>query len=302
MGRGFVIFAPSFDEDTGGFIALHRLCDLLNGFGHRAWLWPEKKPLFDWKRPLATTREIVKWPLRQWLRPQSRYRTWPAFRTPIASRSRVRNAVVVYPEIIHGNPLRGRRVVRWLLHKPGFHAGTYDYGPSDRYFFYQKAFDDPVLNPDGDNLLRAVWLRDDVYRNVNAGPRQGTCHMLRKGKHRPIVHDVTSSTRVDGLSHAELAAVFNRVQTFISYDLYTMYSQYAALCGCDSIVVPEEGISKEQWYPDPADRYGVAYGFEDIAEARRTRSGLLQHMKEHELRANSSVNAFVAKCREYFPD
>ena len=80
-----------------------------------------------------------------------------------------------------------------------------------------------------------------------------------------------------------------------------MYSHFAALCGCDSIVVPVDGVSKEEWYPDPADRYGLAYGFDDVGEARRTRPLLLPHMKRQESEANDSVGAFIAKCERYFP-
>ena len=40
MTRRFIIYVPSFDENIGGNIALHRLCDLLNRQGETARLWP----------------------------------------------------------------------------------------------------------------------------------------------------------------------------------------------------------------------------------------------------------------------
>jgi hypothetical protein len=296
--RTVVVFAERFDEDSGGTIALHRLVDLLNRGGHRALLWPWNRPLADpsdWLRTLAR-----RW---RWHRIARRhpYRTGPGFIAPVATSQDLDGAIVVYPEVISGNPLRAQHVVRWLLHRPGFHTGTFEYGGDDRFFFYQRAFDDPTLNPDRDNQLRTIWVRDDVYRHLDTGPRVGNCYMLRKGVGRPLVHDLTDSVLVDGLSHVELAKVFNRVQTCISYDTYTMYSRFAALCGCDSVVVPEEGVSKEQWQPDPRDRYGLAYGFDDLDEARRTRPLLLPYLKERESAANQSVRSFVEKCEAYFP-
>jgi hypothetical protein len=297
-GSRFVIFAGAFDENIGGVIALHRLCDLLNREGCEAYLWPERLPLFDPRRPLSSG-----WKLLRYYRSRRRrtYRVWPGFRTPIARASHLRDAIVVYPEVVAGNPLRAAHVIRWLLHKPGFHTGSAHYGPHDRFFFYQKAFDDPSVNPDGDNLLKTVFVRDDVYRQSNFGERRGTCYILRKGSGREIVHDMADSQLVDGLSHEQLAEVFNRVTMCVSYDLYTMYSMFAALCGCASVVVPQEGISREQWYPDPRDRYGIAYGFDDVEHAQGTRHLLLPHLKAQESLANETVRAFVDKCARYFP-
>jgi len=300
MPRTFIVFADRFDENNGGVIALHRLCDVLNRDGQRAFLWPSRRPLYDPAHPFRSAWGFWRYYRRAWRKP---YRSAKGFIAPVAKPEDLQGAIVVYPEIVFGNPLRAQHVVRWLLHKPGFHKGSYDYGPDDRYFFYQKAFDDPALNPDGDNLLKTVYLRDDIYRQTNVGPRKGSAYILRKGKDRTIVHDLADSELVDKLSHSELAAVCNRVERCISYDLYTMYSQFAALCGCLSIVVPAEGVTKEQWYPDPRDRYGVAYGFDEaeIAEARRTQPLLLVHLKAQESAANETVRAFVAKCEGYFP-
>ena len=294
----FIVFAGSFNENIGGVIALHRLCDLLNREGLEAYLWPERRPAFDRSRPVRSLWLLFKHYRR---RRNRAYATWPAFRTPVASASDLPGAIVIYPETIDGNPLHAQNVVRWLLHKPGFHTGRVQYGPDDRYFFYQQAFNDPALNPDVDNLLKTVYVRDDIYRQVNFGERHGTCYIMRKGRGRRIVHDLQDSVLVDDLSHTELAAVFNRVKMCVSYDPYTMYSSFAAMCGCLSVVVPEEGVLKEDWYPDPEDRYGMAYGFDELAHAEQTRHLVLPRLKAQERSANESVRSFVAKCARYFP-
>jgi hypothetical protein len=295
--RRFIIYSGGFDENIGGVIALHRLCDLLNREGHEAFLWPDNKPAVSASRPIASRWKLARYRLKG---KQRAYKTWPGFITRIAEASHLPGAIAVYPEVVDGNPLGVEHVVRWLLHKPGFHTGRSRFGPRDRFFFYQKAFDDPSVNSEGDNLLKTSFVRDDIYRQTNFGGRRGTCYFLRKGLGREIVHDLADSVLVDDLSHAQLAEVFNRVTTCISYDAYTMYSMFAALCGCDSVVVPEEGATKEQWYPDPADRYGLAYGFDDIDSARSTRHLLLPRLKSQESLANESVLRFVEKCARYF--
>lgn len=124
---------------------------------------------------------------------------------------------------------------------------------------------------------------------------------MRKGKGRRIVHAINGSMLMDDLSHADISVVINRVGRCISFDLYTIYSHFAALCGCDSIVIPAKGLTKEAWYPDPADSYGLAYGFEDIEEAQRTRPLLLLHLKQQEYSGNESVREFVLKCKNLVP-
>lgn len=295
--RKFIVYAGSFDENIGGEIALHRLCDLLNRQGRQAYVWPERRPFAGAGASLATRWKLARYHLK---RKERQFKTWPAFDTPIATPADLPGAIAVYPEVVDGNPLGAAHVVRWFLHRPGFHTGRTHYGANDRFFFYQNAFNDPGVNPESDNLLKTVFVRDDVYREFDGGERRGSCYILRKGKGRTIVHDLSDSVLVDDLSHAEMAAVFNRVAMCVSYDTYTMYSMFAAMCGCISVVVPEEGVAKEQWYPDPRDRYGMAYGFDDIEHAVRTRHLVLPHLKAQEAQANESVARFAEKCDRYF--
>lgn len=299
MNRTFIIYACSFDENVGGVIVLHRLCDLLNHEKQRALIWPATEVVLNPWRPIYTLHRLrMSW---RWHRKHGQFKTFGAFDTPLATKADLNDdAVVIYPEVVDHNPLRAKNVVRWLLHRPGFHTGRIKYGIKDKYFFFQEAFNEPSLNSEADNLLRTMFVRDDIYRQTHFGPREGSCHIIRKGKNRPLIHHASDSLLIDGMSHQEAAAVFNRVRLCISYDPYTMYSQFAAMCGCESIVIPEEGMTLDSWYPDPRDRYGVAFGTENLEEARRTARLLLPHLKEQERTANKSVRRFVEKCEGYF--
>jgi hypothetical protein len=143
-------------------------------------------------------------------------------------------------------------------------------------------------------------MRNDIYQQTNFGKRSGTCYILRKGKGRPIVHDLTDSTLVDDFNHVEMAAIFNQVEMCISYDPYTMYSRYAALCGAISVIIPENGLTKEAWKSDEQQRYGLAYGFDDIPYACQTQPLLLANLQEREIQADQSVKNFIARCNDFF--
>ena len=130
--------------------------------------------------------------------------------------------------------------------------------------------------------------------------RSGTAYCLRKGKNKKIVHDLKDSVLIDGKSHQEISSIFKRVSTFISYDTHTAYSSFAVLCGADSVVIPDENISKEKMYPNIEDRNGIAYGFKDVFFARETKCKLLNYIKKREEDSKIRVKTFVCEVSRYF--
>lgn len=293
-----IIVTPGYDDNAGGIVVLHQLCDRLNKLGHEAYVWPFFKPALDFTNPFRAV-----YLFSRYFRKSIKYgfKKNPKLDTPTATYDDLKNAVIIYPEVVVGNPLKAQNVVRWLLHKPGFNnGGKIDFGADDLFFYYDKAFDDSRYNRYPENHLHIVSQRSDVYKITNHATREGRCYLLRKGYRRNIVHDIADSRLVDGLSHEETAQVFNEVEYCISYDTYTMYNVYAAMCGCVPVVVPEEGVTKEEWQPIEEGRYGIAYGFDDIEYAIQTRPLLLQYMEKQERESNESVMRFVEKCRDYF--
>lgn len=301
MPNKFIIYSSEFDENIGGPIVLHRLCHILNIEGQQAYLWPFDKPRipnwrdWNWRPPIILIIKYLAYLLRS-----KKYKVNDNFTTPVANYSDLKSAIAIYPEIISGNPLYAKKVVRWFLHKPGFHTGEINYSNNELYFFIQQAFNDETLNPNSDNLLQAVFVRDDVYFQTNFSERTGSCYILKKGRNRELIHDTKKSILIDDLTHKEIAKIFNSVETCISYDLYTMYSHYAALCGCISIVIPEEGLTKDEWRPEEHRRYGIAYGFDDIQHAKDTQKHVLPMLKKLETDANNTVKKFIKKCELYF--
>ncbi len=305
MNKKFVVVSSPFDENSGGRIALHRLCDLLNKSGEEAYLWPLDNKVICFKQPLRSidyALRLVYRSVKRWIKNEKYdYHTFDQFNTPIAKKSDLKNAIIIYPEIVSGNPLCAENIVRWFLNKPGVFTGQVNYGENELYFFYQEAFNDESINPNRDNLLQTSFLRDDIYKKKNFGHRTGSCYILRKGHNRKLEHDISNSIIIDNLSHENIVEVFNTVEICISYDLYTMYSHYAALCGCISIVVPEKGLSKEEWQSTHEfNKYGIAYGFEDIEHAIKTQPLVLPFLKEQEVKGNETVKNFISKCEKFF--
>ena len=285
MNYKYILYAPPYDEESGGAIALHRLCHLINECGGEAYLHPfvpsydlhlhNVAQLGQFAKAIYETANLAN------------YRINGAFKTPVIPPKENfipgNDCIVVYPEIIFGNPLRAPNVVRWLLHNPGHHTGKIYYGPREVYYRYADHFLGDFRFPGSamsDIILRVQYSPFELYRGQPGEPaheRAGTAYCIRKGKGRAIVHDTENSILIDGKSHKEVSAIFRSVKRFISYDPQTYYSYLAVVAGCESIVVPPDNTTKEQWKPTVEDRYGLAYGFDDLEFALATRHLALEH-------------------------
>jgi hypothetical protein len=291
----FVIRTHSFDDRVGGIIALHLLCRRLVDAGQEAILWPIDRPTLE---PLQRPRSVLGW-LRYHLTGRRKVFNHGPFLTKRAGFNDLRNAVVVYPEVTAGNPLHARHVVRWLLHKPGFHTGRVEFGERDLLFAYQDAFDESARPAQRGGRLTLIW-QNEAYVDRGRADRSGSAYLVKKGTGRPLVHDLSNSILVDDLSHAEKADVFNRVQYFYTYDPYTLYSRYAAICGCIPVIIPPPGLSKQAWVAREEERYGLAYGTEERPWAVATRDLLLKRIVEEQVEERLMVQNFISRCREHF--
>jgi hypothetical protein len=299
-GIEFVVFAPPYDPDKGGFIALHYLCHLLNELGHPAYLIPyfnsaEVSPVDedDLPRQIFRAREQIR------AEPYRLHTGWntPIYRKPWRGIRNRNDIVVVYPEITFGNPLRARNVARWILHEPGFHKKEVYFAPGEVHFRYlemHRAVPMPWIEI-AEQLLTVTYVPWEHYQPPPAGHRrEGTAYLLRKGAGRPVVHALDGSILVDGMSHAQMGEVMRQVETFISYDSRTFYSLLAALAGADSVVIPDEGVSRSEWQPDETLHAGIAYGFDDLERARATRPQLPERLKRWSNESIASASDFAA--------
>jgi len=289
----FIIWAPTFNETDGGSISLQLLCHRLNVAGETALVWPASRPVFRFG---AGPRRWVRWLLHKLGEP-GHYSTGP-FPNPIATAADIQGAIVVYPEIVRGNPLDADHVVRWFLHRPGHFTQRVEYGPGELYFFILESFNDPALGAPAENKLSMVWF-NPAYRDEGLA-RDGACYMLRKGNMRPVDPAHRNLTLLDPLSHEAIAAEFSRRERCYFYDPYTMYATYAALCGCVPVIVPEPGNSKLDWHPLEEDRWGMAYGDGDVPLAIETRPKLLARIETWQADEGRMLDAFIRKCKEWY--
>jgi hypothetical protein len=289
----YIVYAPGYNPNVGGIIFQHELVHTLNMLGQEAYLWPQA-PLYG-----VGKRDRLK----RLLNPPP-FETNEHLNTPIAKKSdlKAQNTVMIYPEIVLGNPTGAQNIVRWLLYKPG-DQHPYDFTEGEMFFrCYEKA-DLPEITGGAPDLF--LWKVNRVYRNEGREGRKGVAYIVRKGHRKPRLAptEAPGATDINGMSHEEVNDVFNRVERFYSYDEATMYSQFAVLSGCLSIVVPGEYPDRAAWNQHhDLSINGIAYGDtpEEIAHAKATSGKLLEQLEAKEKAGIDTVRDFIAKTRDRF--
>lgn len=227
--RPYVIVAPGYNHKSWGVRTLHLLCHLMNGMGVPAFM--------QLNHPITN----------------------PAWRTPTASPQHVRDGIVIYPEIVEKNPLKARRVVRWLLSRPGYITGRkLKPGPDDYTVAFSRMMDDtkPILNlqtPD-----------EGLFHPFDLPAKHGELFYVGKGlpgDRRPE-YEVgrTEITRTWPDTHREYADLLRRSTTIYSYDTLSGVNYEAALCGTLCIIIPNAFYTREDIAKGELGLNGIAAG------------------------------------------
>ncbi len=222
------------------------------------------------------------------------------------------STIVIYPEIVEGNPLKAKNVVRWILCDLGIHSKRDIYttwGGQDLVFHF-SSFNNKY-DPHAIEKLYSIWINPAV-QNKNL-PRKGSCYLFKKASafHRDIrlIHPM-DAVMIDDCSNEEIIEIFNQKEYFYCYDPYAFYDVMAALCGCIPIVYPMTGMNKLNWlkskanfqmYLDKRDNVaGIAYGIEDIPYAKDTLRHAEKEQREVVEFGKKTVTNFIHKTQTYF--
>lgn len=216
--RPYYIVSPSYEYRSSGVRSLHLLCHALNEAGYTAQLAAYGSPFFinhDLNTPVATIGELI-------------------------------NPIVVYPDIIKGNPMNAKTVVRYLMAERGKYGGDTEFVETDQVWGALPSLADNVLRiPVSDPNI--FWHKENLtYRRFDNGqtipkkeieygilPRSGSCFysckydLICKNELLPITDGMT---RLQG-SLGEIADILRKSERCYIYELTSAMTE-AALCGC----------------------------------------------------------------------
>lgn len=255
---------PTFKLEDGGTVVQYLLARVLNNFGLNVRIYPSSG--INSKNPFYIKFYNNDFPIDD-------------------------NTVVIYCEGTKGNPLNAKNIVRWMLSKLGQNV-PYDNVKTwnkNELVYYFNSEEKIAKNQDkiGNiyKLLNILYI-NPLAKNFNYSYRKGTCFTFRKslqihGKTKQFVHPKGSFEITREHTQYECIQLFNVNKYFIAYDSLTFLSVIAALCGCISIVIKVDGLSKQDWLNTTAAAeylkevgddtlYGIAYGADDLENARNT--------------------------------
>lgn len=218
----YYIFAPPYERRSAGIRSLHLLCHWLNRKGYPAFV----HILSDPKRPQAHP-DLVTPVLSQRLVQQHH----KAGKTPI----------VVYPEIVSGNPLEAACVVRYVLNYPGLLGGDREFARDELLFAYSERLARGVSQEC--SVLFLPVIDRTIFWGGDTGQREGACYYAAKYKSAgyatfglppnaiEIVRDGPNAQ-----PPVEIARLFRTAETFYCFEDSALILE-AALCGCPTVIM-----------------------------------------------------------------
>ena len=274
-----IVYSPAYQQASGGIVVLHKLVDLLIKQGFDAGFFiPGKAAITEVEGSGFT------------INPNNK---WNGFTIDEIDKA---NDIVVYPEIVHSNPLEVKRVVRYILNAPYVTKTRIPtWGKDDSWIYYSKKFYDGnkpevILN------IQDAKLNSFFDKGMPRSSRPYDCFTYRKNNDKVnelnIIHGKDAIEFGFNMTDEYLIKVFNSCKRFYCYDTESYLPLLASLCGCDAIVVPTKTSNRE----DVMDKqlcmkYGVAYGVDEIELARETRFKLEPYLVNQESEQAEAVEA-----------
>lgn len=156
--------------------------------------------------------------------------------------------LVVYPEIVRGNPLGFRNVVRWVLNTPGVMGGRAAFGAGERLFAWNRTYH--ATAP----LLRFDTVDHSLFYFDPSVAKDLVCTFVYKGGRKRKTPELARTTEISMAwpkTREELAALLRRTKVLYSHDDNSSLLDEAKACGAEIRLVTAEGTQDYR----PVDAY-----------------------------------------------
>lgn len=277
----YCIVTPPYTRRSAGTQVLHFLCHWLNRAGYPAFI----NNGFDSTAKFARGDLVT--PV--WTRESSWQHPTP---------------IVVYPEVIAGNPLAAPIVVRYAMNYPGLlGAGEKVYSPSEMVFTYSQRIANAVKGKVQGLLWLPVVDTSVFYPPEKEEPRSGSCFYAHKFRVLggtlfgipPGSIEIINGASGEHPGHA-MANVFRHCEKlYVFEDTYLTIE--AALCGCPTVAMPNaywtgQPINFAEYNDGMA---GIALGDSEaeLRKARATLPAAVQAYKESIVRFWMQLDIFI---------
>lgn len=214
-----------------------------------------------------------------------------------------KDLIGIYPEIVTGNPFGSGKIVRYLLHLPGFFGGPKTFDKTDLLFSHSRFFNQRLNLPE-ERVLFFPYLNTSIFYDMKMQRKydyyytreeKGGRYPDERIKHLPFIGSGKENDGINGQKN--LALKLNRANILYCYDNVTAMTDIARLCGCAVILIPDGFWSEEEckklvgW-----EIGGMSYGIENKKIALESINA--EVMKHHytielEEKGKQALNKFI---------
>lgn len=159
----------------------------------------------------------------------------------------IKSGIVIYPELITGNPLKANNVVRYFLNFDGAISGSKsEYDESDYIITFSKIFKEdyndllckPITNPSfNSDGCRPYAERTLDITYIGKGASFCDCY---------VIDGSVEITRTWPQTKAELATLLKQTRYFYSWDNISSTNLDALLCGAAVVLLQDVQINRNQ--------------------------------------------------------
>ena len=156
----------------------------------------------------------------------------------VLDKNTLENDLVVYPEIVWGNPLQFRNVVRLVFYFPGRLAGEAAYHPGECVFTWWDGY---CNAPE----LRWPNLDTDLFYDENL-PKKQNCYFVNKTKPTEYRSEFDGAVEINmeyPATRPELAQLLKTTKVLYTFDRYSVLNDEALACGAQVMVVEGDTIT-----------------------------------------------------------
>lgn len=297
----FVICTPPYANNSAGIIVLHELCDALIRHGHEAYV------AFI---HMTAGRCTFHYPLSdEGFNPSLKRMSLDKVEYERAVNDALDNGICIYPEIVQGNPLLAKRVVRYFLYydggitgiKSSCGDGDYILSFSPHYFkganrILFKPVVDANMHDEGAPMFESRTLDLTFF---GKGPNYTQCHLVDGSVELP---------KAWPKSKVELAALLRCTRYVYTWDYHSSLNLDAVLCGARPVLMQTRQLELDGLsfgthgygvFLSPFSRDGQG-GFVEPDDYTEKRNSYIRSIQSEIGRWMDSVGEFSAEVSGYF--
>lgn len=260
----YIIQASDYYNGSAGIRNYHRLCRDLNNLGYKCYIIADVvNP--EWNTPKYSD-----------LNPRQRR---ILFSGPVN---------IIYSEVVRGNPLNGKRIIRYLQQYPGFLGGDTIFDKSVIVFSYSKDF--MIPGQPEENILAGSIIELELFNLEGIGERDyETYYFGKMDWNNNIKRGIRESANVKIIKRLPtipstrkgVADLLKNSKILYCYDDLTVMIEEARLCGCP-VVVYSNRFQREYYKNNPGGDGGIALDNtpEEIKYAKSTLNNFIENYKK----------------------